>query len=44
VDKRDLGIVFTHDGPLPHPKEKGPRGYNRDAIEELQPKRRDVRF
>src|SRR5215208_6940560 len=35
IDKRDLGIVLTHDGPLPHPKEKGPENYSRDEVEEL---------
>jgi hypothetical protein len=25
VDMRDLGIVFSHEGPLPHPKEDQPQ-------------------
>ena len=33
VDIRDLSMVFAHEGPLPHPKEKAPPGWKRPTAE-----------
>lgn len=33
VDMRDLGTVLAHEGPLPHPKETAPPGWQRPAAE-----------
>lgn len=33
VDMRDLGSVFSHEGPLPHPEAKAPLGWRRPTAE-----------
>jgi hypothetical protein len=33
VDMRDLGIVFVHEGPRPHPKKKAPAGWSKPTAE-----------